>query len=153
MERNNSRPSSTGQSVVASTNTIEQLLKFVKGERVEEYDLFSLNGLIKKFAGVEQNDTKISQLRRFYDDIVTLDDNQNFGDSEIDSRLTRIIPLARYSHARGNLDENLRDFLDKSIGVISKERDSTRKRDMLSRMRRVMEAIVAYKKEVKRGDR
>ena len=129
---------------------LETLLGYIEGKEADEYGIFSLEGVIKnKFAGRQENDTKISQLRKFYDDVVTLDQDPSYSVSEINSRLARIIPLARYSSARGNLDDPLLRLLDGGIRIISRENDARKKRSMLGRFRRVLEAVVAYKKESK----
>ena len=131
---------------------MKELLDYIEGKKTDEYEIFSLEGLIKReFAGKTQNDTKISQLRKFYDDVVTLDQDVGYSPQEINSRLARIIPLARYSFARGNLDGALLKLLDGGIKIVSQKSDDKTKRDVLARFRRVLEAVVAYKKEPKRG--
>jgi|YelNatPaOPRAMG01_1025707.scaffolds.fasta_scaffold03361_5 CRISPR type III-A-associated protein Csm2 len=130
---------------------MQDLLGYIRGDKKDEYEIFSLEGLIKtKFAGKTESDTKMSQLRKFYDDVVTLDQDLSYSDSEIKTRLARIIPLARYSNARGNLDDTLMKLIDDAIKLISHETDPKKGREMLSRFRRIMEAIVAYKKEKRR---
>lgn len=129
---------------------LKTLLDYIEGEKADEYAIFSLEGVIKsRFAGMQENDTKISQLRKFYDDVVTLDQDPSYSAPEINSRLVRIIPLARYSYARGNLDEPLLKLLDGGIRIILRENDTMKKRSMLTRFRRILEAVVAYKRESK----
>ncbi len=150
---NETRGDPANASMVGSPNPdLKTLLDYIERNVGDEYRIFSLEGLIKtRFVGREESDTKISQLRKFYDDVVTLDQDHSYTVSDINSRLARIIPLARYSSARGNMDEQLLKLLDGGIRIVSRENDETKKRGMLSRLRRVLEAVVAYKKESKRG--
>ena len=153
MDRENERHGNLQKVPAAGPQTpdLKPLLDYIEGEKADEYAIFSLEGVIKsRFAGMQENDTKISQLRKFYDDVVTLDQDPSYSATEINSRLARIIPLARYSSARGNLDEPLLKLLDGGIRIISRENDAVKKRSMLTRFRRILEAVVAYKKEPKR---
>ena len=136
--------------------TDKLIIRYIKGEMVtmeEQYDIFKLDGLIaNKYCLKGSNDIRMNQLRKFYDEIVSIyDDYENNKANE--SKLIRLVPVARYAFARDLIDMKLLQLISDGVEIISKEKDINRKEECLRNFRNLMEAIIAYSKESKEEKR
>lgn len=140
-------------------NTIyneKTILDYIKGEKnldyESQYQIFGMDGLIKKTYCVSQaNDFTMNQLRRFYDQIVSIEEKVSKGDDDAMSDLIRLVPIARYANARGLVDEKFSKLIDQSIGIITGQKGENAKKSLRA-FKNVMEAIVAYSKKQKKQD-
>ena len=133
----------------------EKIRKYIQGEEMEgkiQYEIFSLKGSIKtEYCERAGNEAKMNQLRKFYDQILSINDDLVKGAKTVDGKLIRIVPIAKYAKARGLIDDKLMNLIDDSIGIISGHSDLNKKKVSLERFKNVMEAIVAYSKSDNKG--
>lgn len=134
----------------------EGIRKYLLGDEMDgesQYNLFSLEGSIKReYCKMEGDEAKMNQLRKFYDQIISIYEDSSMGGGEsIDGRLIRIVPIAKYAKARGLIDEKLMTLIDEGVGIISKEKNPKKKEKCIERFKNVMEAIIAYSKKEKKG--
>ncbi len=138
----------------------DEIMKYIRGEELgngEKYKLFSLDGGIKReYCERGADDSTMSQLRKFYDQIVAIHDklSRGFKSKDVADDLIRIVPVARYAYARSLIREELVELINRSIDTITKSKNEEDFKKTLDRFKNVMEAIVAYsKKEKKQGGR
>lgn len=145
------------QSSIKPKDTTD-LIRYISLEMKDQneiYKLFSLNGKINDFCNTNASETKMNQLRKFYDDIVKIQEQSNAGKNIKFEKMVRLVPLAKYANARNLLDDDFLGLLDNAIGKISetynREDGKNKSFEMLGRFRLVLEAIIAYSKQKSRG--
>ncbi len=132
----------------------ELILKYLRNDSLTEgdqYEIFRLNGkIMEKYCKRNEDEAKMSQLRKFYDEIVSIYDDYESG-RKSGGRLIRLLPVARYAFARDLIRRDLLELINKGVEIVSKENDEKRKMECLRNFKNVMEAVIAYSKKEKGG--
>ncbi|MGP6240389.1 type III-A CRISPR-associated protein Csm2 [Cuniculiplasma sp. SKW4] len=133
-------------------NNEEKILEYIRREEdmdyKSKYQLFGMEGLIKKtYCERQANDSTMNQLRRFYDQIVSIEEKTSKGEDSM-SDLIRLVPIVRYANARGLVDERFSRLIDRSVEIITGQNGKNAEKSLHS-FKNVMEAIVAYSKKQK----
>jgi CRISPR type III-A-associated protein Csm2 len=128
-ERNNVKNEREGM-VKKMTEYIEN------GEGTDFTSLFKNGGTVYRFTEGEKS--KISQLRKFYDDLIKINNDK------IDTyRLMRIELNAAYAKGRKNyISDEMYKFIKDAVEIVLK--DTSKQGERLSRFKNVFEAIIAY---------
>ncbi len=114
-----------------------------KPEDIKKYNLFNIDGKIKE---TFKNSKGGSQMRKFYDSIVDISDNNS--DMEVSKgRLAMILPVAYYANKRHFLEKDLFDFIRKSIKQLNNIENADEFKKSLEAFKDVFQAVVAYTKE------
>jgi CRISPR type III-A-associated protein Csm2 len=149
--RGGREPHNSGTSVEVP----DPIKKYINLENLtdeQQYDIFKLEGLIKKtYCSSQADETKMNQLRKFYDNILSISDTYDSSNENSDGRLIRLVPIAKYAEARGLINHELLKLIDTGVNLVSVEKDKERKKNILLRFRYVMEAVIAYSKKEKGG--
>ncbi|MGP6220481.1 type III-A CRISPR-associated protein Csm2 [Caldiplasma sukawensis] len=113
-----------------------------------KYQIFGIEGLIKRtYCRDEANDSTMNQLRRFYDQIVSIEERASKGEDAIND-LIRLVPIVRYANARKLVDNKFLNLIDKAVQIITEQNGDNAIKSLHS-FKNVMEAIIAYSKKVK----
>jgi CRISPR type III-A-associated protein Csm2 len=138
-----------------SKKVSDEIRKYLQGDEMNwesQYKLFSLEGSIKKDYCQRQGDeAKMNQLRKFYDQILSIQEGSSRGNKDIGEKLNRIVPVARYAKARELIDDGLMNLINEGVGIICKQSEPEKKKKSIDRFKNVMEAIIAYSKKEKSG--
>jgi CRISPR type III-A-associated protein Csm2 len=125
---------------------VKKMTEYIEnGGGTDFTSLFKNGGTIYEFTKGEKS--KISQLRKFYDDLIKIKNDK------IDSyRLMRIELNAAYAKGRKEyISEEMYKFINDAVGIVLK--DTSKQDERLSRFKNVFEAIIAYHALVNRSDR
>ncbi|MGP6293830.1 type III-A CRISPR-associated protein Csm2 [Caldiplasma sukawensis] len=147
-ERNYKRES------VSTTNVEDErkIFDYIRQEKdidyKSKYQIFGIEGLIKRtYCRDEANDSTMNQLRRFYDQIVSIEERASKGEDSIND-LIRLVPIVRYANARKLVDNKFLNLIDKAVQIITEQNGDNAIKSLHS-FKNVMEAIIAYSKKVK----
>ncbi|MEM4090615.1 MAG: type III-A CRISPR-associated protein Csm2 [Thermoplasmatales archaeon] len=118
---------------------IKQMISYIENGG-DELNIFrSKNGVVFKFVNKVSRDwkskTKTSQLRKFYDELLTVRVKDKY-------RLMRIELNAAYARARNYVGEPMYDFISEAVDKILSS--DTNQGDRLERFKHIFEAIIAY---------
>lgn len=129
------------------------IIKYLKNESMsdqEKYEIFRLEGSIKKtYCGKEKDEAKMNQLRKFYDEILSIHEEYPSNKKSAGGKLIRMLPVARYAYARDLINKDLLKLISEGIEIVSSQKDEALKIECLGNFRNVMEAVIAYSKKEK----
>ena len=130
---------------------IKKYMKLESLNAIDQYNIFKLDGLIKeKYCTYSGDEAKMNQLRKFYDNILSISETYDSMGNSGDEKLIRLVPIAKYAHARGLIQKDLLKLIDTGVNIVCSEKDVEKKKQSLNRFKNVMEAVIAYSKKEKR---
>ncbi|MEX2682216.1 MAG: type III-A CRISPR-associated protein Csm2 [Candidatus Sigynarchaeota archaeon] len=133
------------------SNQVGRIVDYIKAPNWQE--LVKEGGLVDNFArGMDE--LKISQMRKFFDEVQKCGKALKENKDEWEARLWQIVPLVKFSKGRKLCPDEFVDFISKGVAEVMQGPTKEDKRNRFDAFLKIFEATVAYQtyyKDKKKG--